>query len=85
MDNLMLPEELLNSQDENKPVLSGRELEVLKLIAKELSNEQIGEQLFISERTVEAHRRNIFMKTKTKSIVGLIKYAITEGIVSVDA
>lgn len=84
MDNLMLPEDLMDAKEDNKPVLSGRELEVLKLIAKEFSNEQIGEQLFISERTVEAHRRNIFMKTKTKSIVGLIKYAITEGIVSID-
>lgn len=84
MDNLMSPTDLMDSKEKSKPVLSGREMEVLHLIAKEYSNEQIGEKLFISERTVEAHRRNIFIKTKTKSIVGLIKYAIKEGLVSVN-
>lgn len=83
MDNLMSPDELMEAKGENKPVLSSRELEVLKLIAKEYSNEKIGEKLFISERTVEAHRRNIFIKTKTKSIVGLMKYAIKEGLIPI--
>lgn len=83
MDNLMSPDELMENKEENKPVLSARELEVLKLIAKEYSNEKIGEELFISERTVEAHRRNIFIKTKTKSIVGLMKYAIQEGLIPI--
>jgi len=64
--------------------LTSREKEILKLIAKELSNEEIANKLFISERTVETHRRNIFTKTKTKSIVGLIKYAIKYGFVSQD-
>ncbi|PZR19934.1 MAG: DNA-binding response regulator [Flavobacterium psychrophilum] len=82
MDNLMSPAELLDAAEETKPVLSARELEVLQLIAKEYNNEQIGEALYISERTVEAHRRNIFIKTKTKSIVGLIKYAFNEGLVN---
>src|SRR5690606_3774907 len=85
MDNLMSPEDIMEQKEENKkPVLSSRELEVLKLIAKEYSNEQIGEKLFISERTVEAHRRNIFMKTKTKSLVGLMKYAIKENLISIN-
>jgi len=51
------------------------------LIAKEMSNEEIANNLFISERTVEAHRRNIFTKTNTKSIVGLIKYAIKNDLI----
>lgn len=55
--------------------LTFREREILKLIAKEYSNVQIADELFISERTVETHRKNIFRKTNTKSIVGLIKYA----------
>lgn len=84
MDNLMSPDELLDAAQEGKAILSARELEVLQLIAKECSNEQIGEMLYISERTVEAHRRNIFIKTKTKSIVGLIKYALNEGLVTLD-
>lgn len=56
--------------------LTSRESEILQLIAKEYSNSQIAEKLFISERTVETHRKNIFIKTGTKTVVGLIKYAI---------
>lgn len=60
----------------NSPKLTERETEVLKLIAQEFSNLEIANTLFISERTVETHRKNIFRKTNTKSVVGLIKYAI---------
>ncbi len=81
MDNLSSPPDTLEPRDEKKAILSSRETEVLNLIAKEYNNEQIGEKLFISERTVEAHRRNIFIKTKTKSIVGLMKYAIQKGLI----
>ena len=70
--------------DEGPAPLTTREKEILNLIAKEYSNIEIADQLFISERTVETHRRNIFTKTKTKSIVGLIKYAIKEGLVNHD-
>lgn len=55
--------------------LTDREMEVLRLIEKEYSNRQIAETLFISERTVETHRKNIFRKTQTGSVIGLIKYA----------
>ncbi len=62
--------------------LTERELEILNLLAQELSNEQIAHKLFISERTVETHRRNIFTKSQTKSVVGLIKYAIKNGLIN---
>lgn len=62
--------------------LTFREREILKLIAKEYSNIQIANELFISERTVETHRKNIFRKTNTKSIVGLIKYAYEHQLIS---
>ena len=65
----------------SQSVLTQREKEILILIAKELRNDEIAEKLFISERTVETHRRNMFTKTKTKSIVGLIKYAIANGLI----
>jgi two-component system, NarL family, nitrate/nitrite response regulator NarL len=55
--------------------LTEREIEIIKLIEKEYSNKQIAESLFISERTVETHRKNIFRKTNTGSIIGLVKYA----------
>ncbi len=55
--------------------LTAREIEIIQLIEKELSNKQIAEQLFLSERTIETHRKNIFRKTNTSSVIGLVKYA----------
>ena len=84
MDNLSSPPGTFDPGQERKSILSSRESEVLNLIAQEYSNSQIAEKLFISERTVEAHRRNIFIKTKTKTIVGLMKLAIEKGLLSDD-
>nr|MBK9650240.1 response regulator transcription factor [Bacteroidota bacterium] len=56
-------------------LLTTRELEIVKLIDKEYTNAQIADQLFISERTVETHRKNIFRKSETKSVLGLINWA----------
>lgn len=55
--------------------LTDREIEIIRLIEKEYNNKQIAEALFISERTVETHRKNIFRKTSTNSVIGLVKYA----------
>jgi two-component system, NarL family, nitrate/nitrite response regulator NarL len=70
----------LNFPEEDR-LLTDREREILKLIAKEFSNKEIAEQLFISERTVETHRKNIFRKTKTNSLVGLIKFAYANNLI----
>jgi DNA-binding NarL/FixJ family response regulator len=67
--------------DDEEPKLTERELEILKLITKEFSNKQIADKLNISERTVETHRKNIFRKTETSSLVGLIKYAYANKLV----
>jgi DNA-binding NarL/FixJ family response regulator len=67
--------EEMNRPREEAELLTERELDVLRLIAKEFPNKAIAEKLFISERTVETHRKNIFRKTKTASLVGLIKFA----------
>lgn len=65
-----------NRQKENEQAhLTDREIEIIRLIEKEYSNKQIAETLFISERTVETHRKNIFRKTGTNSVIGLVKYA----------
>jgi len=56
--------------------LSSREMEVLELIIKEFSNQEIAEKLFISVRTVEAHKRNMIEKTGSRNIAGLVMYAI---------
>ena len=55
--------------------LTAREIEIIRLIEKEFNNKKIADTLFLSERTVETHRKNIFRKTKTSSLIGLIKYA----------
>jgi two-component system nitrate/nitrite response regulator NarL len=61
--------------------LTDRELEIIRLIEKEFSNKQIAEKLFISERTVETHRKNIFRKTNTNSVIGLVKFAYEHKLV----
>jgi DNA-binding NarL/FixJ family response regulator len=68
-------------KEEEKIHLTDREKEIIQLIAKEYSNAQIGETLFISERTVETHRKNIFRKANTKTVVGLIKFAIENKLI----
>ncbi|MBB2146470.1 hypothetical protein GM921_13290 [Pedobacter sp. LMG 31464] len=63
-------------------VLSRREVEIIKLITQEYSNEDIATYLAISKRTVETHRKNIFKKTKVKSVVGLVMLAIKSKLIS---
>jgi len=63
--------------------LSTRELEVLQLLCNSLSTAEIAEKLFISQRTVEHHRSNLLAKIQAKNVVGLIKYAIANGLVKV--
>ncbi len=60
--------------------LTTREKEVLKLIVKEYSNKEIADQLFISVRTVDAHKRNLLEKTGCKNIAGLVVYALEHNI-----
>jgi len=60
--------------------LTGREKEVLTLLCKELSNIEIGEQLFISPRTVEGHRNNLLSKTGCRNTAGLVIFAIKNNL-----
>lgn len=75
--------ELMKSFKNNDEVshLTNREIEIIRLIECEHSNKKIADMLFISERTVETHRKNIFRKTGTQSIVGLLKYAYEHKII----
>ncbi|GGD72437.1 DNA-binding response regulator [Emticicia aquatilis] len=72
---------LSNRTEEETYHLTEREIEIVKLIAQELSNAEIADKLCISERTVETHRKNIYRKTNTKTIVGLIKYAVEHKLI----
>jgi len=61
--------------------LSERELEVLRLIALGHTNVEIGEQLFLSTRTVETHRAHIQQKTRVSTRAELVRYALDHGLI----
>lgn len=61
--------------------LTEREIEVLQLITNEFTNHEIADKLFISVRTVDAHRRNLMEKIGAKNMAGLVRYAIEKGYV----
>lgn len=59
--------------------LSPRELEILHWLSQDFSTPEIAEQLSISTRTVDTHRRNLLEKTNTRSTVGLVLHAVRKG------
>ncbi|MCF6170839.1 MAG: response regulator transcription factor [Bacteroidales bacterium] len=71
-----------NSSPQDEVTLTRREKEIIVKISEELSNQEIAEELHISLRTVETHRRNIMQKLKVKSVVSLLKYAARRKIIS---
>ncbi|PLW99028.1 MAG: DNA-binding response regulator [Marinilabiliales bacterium] len=62
--------------------LTRRETEILRLIAREYSNSEIADELFISIRTVDTHKRNLLEKLGLKNTAGLVKYAIQNGLLN---
>lgn len=64
--------------------LTEREIEVLKLVAEGLTNQQIADRLTISIKTVQAHRANIMEKLDLHDAVELTKYAIRKGLIQLD-
>lgn len=75
--------EEIKSTDITSPMLkelTEREIEILKLIAEGYSNKEIGDQLFISHRTVDTHRTNLMRKLDVHNIAGLIKFALKNGL-----
>ena len=76
---LLLHQELISTR---KPTLTGRELEVLGLVADGKTSRQIGDLLFISENTVKNHIRNILDKLGLHSRNEAVLYAIRENLIS---
>jgi two-component system response regulator NreC len=66
-------------------VLAPRELEVLQLLTEGLTSSQIAARLFVATSTVETHRRNIMRKLNLHSVAELTKYAVREGVTTLDA
>jgi DNA-binding NarL/FixJ family response regulator len=81
MQNLLRNYKLTKEQKSAESELSEREIEILLLISEGLSNQEIGDKLFISKRTVEKHRANILDKTNCRNTAGLIMYAIKKQLI----
>jgi len=80
----MIIKGLKPSNSEKTPkveVLSDRELEILQLVANEMTTKDIAEALFLSPKTIDTHRKNILRKTGQKTLIGLIKFAIANQII----
>lgn len=61
--------------------LSSREMDVIRLTCLEKTNTEIAEELLLSVRTIEWHKKNIYNKLKIKSTIGLMKYALENGLI----
>jgi DNA-binding NarL/FixJ family response regulator len=59
--------------------LTNRETEVLLLICKGLTNNEISDRLMVSKRTIDKHRENLLLKTQSKNTANLVMYAIKYG------
>ena len=75
-----------HKQDElsDEPEVSEREMEILKLAAKGMSNQDIADSLFLSRRTIQAHLGNIFRKLNVGSRTEAVLHAIRKGWIKVD-
>jgi DNA-binding NarL/FixJ family response regulator len=72
-----------STQTDIAVALSDREIEVLQLICKGLSNQEIADKLFISKRTVDHHRASLLTKTDTKNAASLVIYAIKHKMIEI--
>lgn len=75
-------EEFKISKQQAKNILTRREIEVLTMIAMEMRNDEIGKKLFVSKRTIDAHRQNLLNKLHVKNSIGLVKVAYKLNLVS---
>lgn len=81
----LLTKQLVGSGEEDRSYqqLSNRELEILQLLAKGFTNKEISEQIFLSVKTVEAHRSKIYQKLGLKSRADLVDYALRHKLLNV--
>lgn len=85
-ENSILQEVLKEVKSTNEKndltLLTEREVEILKLIVEEKSSKEIADALEISKQTVDTHRKHILKKTKVNGIIGLIKFAYANNLIS---
>lgn len=64
--------------------LTAREVEVLQMICREFSTEEIASNLFLSPLTINNHRRSLIAKTGAKNVAGLVMYAVKNGLFTIE-
>lgn len=72
---------LRGNDEQNTPILTRREKEVLELIAGGLTNPDIADKLFISTTTVETHRKNLLQKFGVNNVAALVRKAVKDGFI----
>jgi len=72
------------SENNDLPMITKRESEILKHIADGLTNQEIADQLFISIFTVDSHRKNLLLKFNAKNTATLVKIVVSKGIIDVN-
>lgn len=78
-----LGDEGLEFDADDKKRLSSREIEILSLLAMGYTNREISERLFLSVKTIEAHRSKIYSKLEIDSRAELVEYALKHGLMNV--
>lgn len=81
--NVNTQTEAADKQEQSSETLTSREKETLQLLSQGLAVSEIAEKLFISPKTVEAHRSMLLKKTNSKNTINLVLYAIKNKIVSI--
>ena len=83
--NEMVADTLMHSLNKGKPkpeiTFKENELKLLKLVCEEKTYVEIADEMFLSPKTIDTYRQNLFAKLKVKSRIGLVIYAIKHGIV----
>lgn len=69
--------------DFDKNIVSKREKEIINLISKGFTSDEIADKLYISKHTIETHRKNIFNKLQVNNIAALVKKSIILGLIEV--
>lgn len=80
MESLM---RLKKDKNSDTVLLTEREKEVLQLIVNDKSNQEIAQRLNVSVRTIESHKQNLLLKTNTKSVAGLVVFALKNNLVDI--
>ena len=80
VSQMLLKSRSNQTQSELNIVLTHREIEVLRLISRDYSQEEMAKELNISRRTIEGHARNLRSKLNAKSSAGMVMHAIKQGL-----